>query len=350
MELLTYNVRMLEGNVAGTDGPLPATLLKNNLRAEQILDELTAEAPDVIVLTELFGSTPRDIIVEGTRSEVRRTFERVVGWIPLVGALIEEVVKTIPGPREGGLDDSGYEITDRPRGSSLRNGGVLVASRLPMAQSETYVYDHRAAEGPEWFVQDKGIVYARLMDDDQRYHVFGTHLQHGCDDGQLEARLDQLDELARFVAEQNVPGGEPIVVAGDFNIGDGQTGSCAELSVRDVVEAFDHHGIDLVEARDPSNPDAGTLLQDTTLGGESLDHVFLANHPWLSGVYEIKEWTTSERLSDEFTEGDSPPYHLSDHHPVLEDIGPDYLRLLDSLRDGTIGNIPIEWLRRYHPG
>lgn len=348
MELLTYNVRMAELGLDASLGDHPYVgFLRNQDRARMILPLLKEREPEVIVFTELFAGVPRDILLEGERTMVERVVERVTKYIPILGLLVELVTREVPGEREGGLRDSGYEATERPGESSIRNGGVLIASRFDVAHWETYVFRNRTTEPLEALLEDqgidvsqqKGVVYAALeAGDGGRYHVFGTHLQHGCDEDQLEARRDQLEELAAFVADQPVGEDEPVIVAGDFNIGWGQTGSCAEIEVADVIAAFDAAGLEAEEVQE--------LTEPTTLGGEALDHVFLVDSMVASAEYDVLTWyqDSGDELPNQFL-GPDGRRHLSDHRPLLASVRFTTNPLLDRSWRMWLDDVPIGPLR-----
>jgi endonuclease/exonuclease/phosphatase family metal-dependent hydrolase len=292
-DVLTYNVKMAEAGLDADLGDLSVTRLKNAKRAKAILAEIVGmePRPDVVVFTELFARKARDILVEGPRESV---------WFAQVG------------PRSGGLRDHGYEVTERPGEDELRNGGVLIASRHPIERSGSRTFGYYAGgSGP--LQQAKGVVHAAVDVCGVTHHVFGTHLQSGCGDRELDARRTQIDALGWF-ADRRTPasGREPVVIAGDFNVGNEQTGRCATLTVRELRGRLESAGLDV---REPGDPPV------TTLGGEDLDHVFNAGPSLWRGRYERLEWFRRDGLPERVFGGrrsnGEKVVFLSDHHPLL---------------------------------
>jgi hypothetical protein len=252
--VLTYNVKMAEAGLDADLHDLSVTRLKNAKRATAILDEILdmSPRPDVVVFTDLFANKARDILVDGPRESV---------WFAHVG------------PRSGGLRDHGYEVTERPGEGELRNGGVLIASRHPIERSGSRPFGlYAGGSGP--LQQAKGVVHAAVDVRGVTHHVFGTHLQSGCDDRELEVRREQNDALGWF-ADRRTP----------------------------------------APGREPGTPPA------TTLGGEDLERVFNAGPRLWRGRYERLEWYRHGGLPERVFGGrrsnGSRVVFLSDHHPLL---------------------------------
>ena len=60
-----------------------------------------------------------------------------------------------------------------------QDGGVFIASRLPMLEEDEYLFGGVCARIFEDCLADKGVNYAKLWDGERIMHVFATHLQNG---------------------------------------------------------------------------------------------------------------------------------------------------------------------------
>jgi endonuclease/exonuclease/phosphatase family metal-dependent hydrolase len=98
------------------------------------------------------------------------------------------------------------------------NGGIFIASRWPIVASQDMIYT--ACRFPDCLAA-KGVQYARIekMVDGRTtlYHVFGTHMQAWGGVEVASVRSKQAREMATFIARQNIPSTQPVLVAGDFN-------------------------------------------------------------------------------------------------------------------------------------
>jgi len=108
---------------------------------------------------------------------------------------------------------------------SKQDGGVIIVSHWPIELQKQDVY--KTCEGTDC-LSEKGVIYARIVKKshgrEQRFHIFGTHLNsfYGNDPKKLEeyreVQKKQLDQLAVFIRRQQITAGEPVIIAGDFNI------------------------------------------------------------------------------------------------------------------------------------
>jgi len=120
----------------------------------------------------------------------------------------------------------------RPWGPALKlwNGGVVILSRWPIERTDSRSF--RECLGPIDLWSDKGVLYACINKQGQRYHVFGTHAQAtpesyirqanrmmGRDaDQDLDAhRLANYDVIRGFIEDSAIPTDEPVLIAGDLN-------------------------------------------------------------------------------------------------------------------------------------
>ncbi|KAF9926770.1 hypothetical protein BGZ67_007959 [Mortierella alpina] len=110
-------------------------------------------------------------------------------------------------------------LRDGLRAQSVENGGVLILSKWPMIQMHQFIY--KGACGADWF-SNKGFAYVILDYQGTKIHVFGTHMQSddsSCSSGQAARyRAEALDAWRSYINSRNVPEGELVIMAGDFNI------------------------------------------------------------------------------------------------------------------------------------
>lgn len=336
IRILTYNVRMLG---------VPQKI-KNKKRADAIMRRIRNRdpLPDIVVLTEVFTKKSLKILLQGRRSQT--FFGRT-------------------GSREGGLENDGYSTTSRPGTLlNLRNGGVIIFSRHGFVDKETKTFDFQLGDLMDFsvntwwsqFHQAKGIAYSAVDIRGTRYHIFGTHLQHGCEDPHLRVRREQLKDLGGFIKDKVGSSNDPVIVTGDFNIGPGQGSKCQRLDKSEIPEKIkmtDRSGIEgitverLVMSPDCDTPEPSTIVSDEIdddgyEDGETLDHFFAGNRPVDTDSSNIErlDWEGSwvgngkmKGLNKEY----EMQYFLSDHHPIQADLvfkAPAYFYPID--RESTV--------------
>lgn len=112
--------------------------------------------------------------------------------------------------------------TGKPGGQP---GGVFIASRWPIASSDSWTFRAKVALSADSLVP-KGVHYARIKKDDGNgratfVNVFATHFQAwsgpAADKG-MAARAGQAQEMAKFIRDQNIKPSEAVLMAGDFNV------------------------------------------------------------------------------------------------------------------------------------
>lgn len=109
-------------------------------------------------------------------------------------------------------------ILNDPGGGFLPwNGGVIIFSRWPIEATAEYDFELCGPNASDCLA-NKGIKYASINKLGKRYHIFGTHMDAGSGQEDYDAKLSQIGEMRRFIAEQNIPPGEAVVFGGDFNI------------------------------------------------------------------------------------------------------------------------------------
>ncbi|MGB0895029.1 MAG: sphingomyelin phosphodiesterase [Parashewanella sp.] len=102
----------------------------------------------------------------------------------------------------------------RQRGVPIQ-AGIYILSRYPIAKQDAVFY--KTCKGFQCLATNAAI-YTEIIKNGQKYHIFDTHIQSGNTDAQVQARMDQVTELSRFIQSQHIPKEEPIIIAGNFNI------------------------------------------------------------------------------------------------------------------------------------
>nr|APU50761.1 sphingomyelin phosphodiesterase-like protein 170 [Saccoglossus kowalevskii] len=103
------------------------------------------------------------------------------------------------------------------------NGGIFIASKWQILSENSTVFSPVGPSDDIYLA--KGVAYAKIEKSFQGrskvYHIFGTHLQY-TPLGEAHTMFDvmrvlQVQEMAQFIVEQNIPKSEPVIVGGDFN-------------------------------------------------------------------------------------------------------------------------------------
>lgn len=97
------------------------------------------------------------------------------------------------------------------------NGGVMIFSRWPIEEEQEIDFAE-CGQAASDCLANKGIKYARINKLGKRYHIFGTHMDAGSQSDDIFARRTQMAEMRDFIADLNIPEGEPVIFGGDFNV------------------------------------------------------------------------------------------------------------------------------------
>jgi len=253
--VLTYNTYYLPEAYFANDAALRATLL---------LEQGVLWGYDAIVFQELFDERARTILLRGLADAYPyRT--------PIVGS----------------------------RHGLLPAGGVLIVSRWPIEVSAQTTFGAICASVD--CLADKGIVYARIRKGSRRYHLFGTHAQSGDEDRFQSVREAQFELFHDFLAAQEIPAAEAVILAGDFNV-DGYDTTRFRTSLRLLGATA------VIPAGGDYSWDGPGNILATGRQQQLLDHLLLAAphlQPLLARAEVLR--ARSERYE---------PRDLSDHHPV----------------------------------
>jgi len=263
LRILAYNVQLLPTGLSATG---------QAERVERLPEHL--DGYDVLVLTEVFDATLRGRLLRDLSAE--------------------------------------YPYSARVLGSDgllRQDGGVVLVSRLPIVREAQHVYRSRTGMDAR---ADKGALYACLERGEERFHVFGTHLQANSGEDPAGVRCQQLAELAGFVADRGIPDEEPLVIAGDMNIDrlaepDGYARMVSILEARDLpVTSGDPYTYD-PETNDLAEGEAREVLDYVLLGARNL------------APLEVEVRVRAPRAATPWLLQDDPPrprHDLSDHHAL----------------------------------
>ena len=178
-------------------------------------------------------------------------------------------------------------------------GGVMIFSKWPIIKEDQIVY--KAASGIDSLAA-KGAGYAAINKNGTIYHVFGTHLQAGSDG--RSARLAQMQELADFIHNLNIPTNEAVLIGGDFN---------TDESSDDLPILLNTLHVNLVtNIGYPYSSDSNINTMSTGSGHSRLDYVFYNNehlspHVSLNNVFILRDLDNEKMW---------PKFDLSDHFPT----------------------------------
>lgn len=175
LNVMSYNMWML---------PLGDGAASIYQRAESIVDYIS-ENHDVIVLNEIFDDSVRlNYLIPDFEAK---------GYIHHVGPANEEP-------------------------ENVYASGVMMFSKWPFVFDAEYHYDSCNFTSFDCFA-NKGIQYGKIEKLGKPYHIFGTHMEAGGDPSDDYIKKSQLGEMRDFIAEQEIPNWEAVVMAGDFNNG-----------------------------------------------------------------------------------------------------------------------------------
>ena len=129
--------------------------------------------------------------------------------------VLTEVFDLIPGKTltDRLRQEYPYQSDEIYKPGKLLGSGMRILSRWPFEEQKNLKYT--ACYGIQC-AATRGVLYARINKQGNRYHVFVTHVQSSMEENR-EARMEQLQEMGDFIASLNIPDDEPVIMAGDFN-------------------------------------------------------------------------------------------------------------------------------------
>lgn len=96
------------------------------------------------------------------------------------------------------------------------NGGVIIYSRWPIEFEDEYDYRNCDNNSGDCLAA-KGVLYARINKLGKKYHIFGTHVEAGGNPNDIAIKKEQFGEQRDFIAAQNIPATEAVILGGDMN-------------------------------------------------------------------------------------------------------------------------------------
>ncbi|MET8509674.1 sphingomyelin phosphodiesterase [Streptomyces sp. NPDC004787] len=186
--VMTHNLMLLPSGI---------TDWEPDLRARLAGDASYLKADDIFVLVELFDNSATD----------EQLFPRLAAHHPYRTPVI-------------GRSSSGWNrTTGGYYGTPLEDGGVAIVSKWPIVYQAQHIYGGGC--GTDYWAA-KGFAYAVIDVAGTRVHVVGTHLQandSGCGTGEArQERAAQMNAITSYLAQQDIPASEPVIIAGDFNV------------------------------------------------------------------------------------------------------------------------------------
>lgn len=185
----------------------------------------------------------------------------------------------------------------------ILTGGSFIASRWPIEDQDSIVYDPCLADG---CLAGKGINYAKVRKGSNAYHIFGTHAHAYTGENDVTTRFAQLAQLKALVDAKQIPYEEPVILAGDFNV--------------DKLN-FPQEHLDFLELLNATEPEATGEYPYSYAGpvniyaddqyNEYLDYVLYSNDHIAPYISENKMLTPRSINADHWKSWD-----LSDHYPV----------------------------------
>jgi endonuclease/exonuclease/phosphatase family metal-dependent hydrolase len=270
LNVLSYNVAMLPDIACGGN----VFCQTKDTRAPLIARHPDVQGHDVIIFQEAFADSHRETMVE----ILSHPYHGYVYYTQVLGS------------------DDAWE----------QDGGVIILSRWPIENGEGEERTFGDAcygdliSGAEFdCLADKGVLYARINKLGQRYHIFGTHLDAGGEEGDRNAREQQLKIIAGFMSEQAIFGSEPVVIGGDFNIDDHE-------ERQNITQILNVSGPPR-EGYGYTDEENNNYYPTSPSSGQALDYVFYSNSHLMpvSAINQVRQ------------PKDDSGQDLSDHYAVL---------------------------------
>lgn len=209
-------------------------------------------------------------------------------------------------------------------GTNLLSSGVVTFSKWPILKMNQLVYNNCYEKE---CLANKGATYIKIQKTvngiSQLYNIFSTHLQSAqntsATDYYLQARTKQIRELKNFIAAQDIPFSEPVLIAGDLNVD------------RYNENFFDYHQqylqteyqylLETLNAVDPVqiglkysfDSVLNTMIPNSKHERVRLDYVLYLNHHRAP----VNAANLIKTMRDTYNPRMYPMYDTSDHFPVI---------------------------------
>ena len=170
----------------------------------------------------------------------------------------------------------------------LVNSGLAILSRFPIEKVKAEYFEEEGSL--ENRLGSKGVLMARIRINGSVLDFYTTHLAAGSPEVSGEARVHELQQIAKFI-RRNSPRENAVILNGDFNL---------------TLRSGDKELRNFLAETELSNPASELNCEKKTF----IDHIFYRSGSKLQLI--PRTWNL---LKKEFTDPDSGP--LSDHHPLL---------------------------------
>ncbi|QUM89086.1 sphingomyelin phosphodiesterase [Moritella sp. 36] len=308
-KIMSYNVYMLSSTLFHTS---------QTKRAELLTQSNIFDITDIVSFNEAFDNESSQIISDGLK-------ERFPYYTPVLGRQI-----------------NGWDNTDGNWSPSTpEDGGVFMMSRYPIIYKAQHIFSNACgADG----LSQKGFVYIKIKKDNKLFHIIATHVQAddpGCSNP-ASIRAQQFEEITQYIAQQNIPNNEMVIIAGDLNVVKNSTEFNSMLLALNSSEPDSFAGADY-----SWDPTVNALAYDSypNLKGQLLDYILVEkNHQqpqfWHNQILDV----ISPKVEISGTLDKYYAYEYSDHFPVTAFEYADNTTLAQSFRPSNTpyNNIKIE--------
>lgn len=263
------------------------------------------ETPDVLVIQEAFNNKIGDVLNSNNFNSIYPYSTR------LIGISCDETLLTA-GP------DSGVIFSGDCQGDNFHvNGGIRIFSKYPIEDTAEHIW---VAKGFQEGFANKGVSYAAIRKDGERFHIFGTHTNSSTNDtngSTAEIRENQFLEMADFASilaiRRNISINEPIIFAGDMNT------EPSEIS--NMLAILNSH-LNFPNQHEGSYSYKNSVVENTYLKEDGADQLYNNTLDFVLYSRDFKQpegrpqmrVTPLKALSGSGYSGD-----ISDHHPVVVD-------------------------------
>jgi endonuclease/exonuclease/phosphatase family metal-dependent hydrolase len=256
LNVMSFNAQMLPLGIAGLD--------QASLRAS-IIPTYMSPYQDVVVFQELMDESARvNNLIPGMVAQGFTYYTQILNYDP----------------------------------QYITNGGVIFFSRWPIERTQDWEY---TACGPnsEDCIAIKGVQYIKINKLGIKYHLFGTHMDAGGLQEDIDAKQVQMGEIRRFIEAQNIPQYEAVILGGDFNT--------SPFSAQNLYA-------NMLDTLNPFLPDYSGYYTSTEFGypGKVIDHLWTFKD-YLVPLESTNYITTFRSIDDRMWKQS----WLGDHRPIL---------------------------------
>uniref|UniRef100_UPI0037C937C0 sphingomyelin phosphodiesterase n=1 Tax=Silvanigrella sp. TaxID=2024976 RepID=UPI0037C937C0 len=265
-----------------------------SFRADLISKAEFLKSQDIVVFQEIFDNNASDVLL----GNLKKDFPYQT---PVVGRT-----------------KKGWDATLGKWNNLIpEDGGVSIISKWPIEEKQQFIFKDSC--GGDAFSL-KGFAYTKINFNGTYYHIIGTHLQSEdslclSDSGGVKSRKSQINEIAKFISEKNIPQNDFVLIIGDMNIDRNNTSEYENmvntLNVNQpkylgVPYTFDTKNNGLAKERYSSYK------------SENLDYIFVTkNHNQMQNWHNLTIDPPSEQWTVFAQERTWAYTDYSDHYPVM---------------------------------